>query len=117
LLNPGAGDRAGEEAARTVLNFFETIGFLHGKKVVETETIWHFFVSWLLPYYFASDEVISMVRSRDPNSLTELERLFHAVRRIEESRHPSKDSVHLITPSALKGFLEEEASLELIRKI
>lgn len=48
-------DRAGEEAAITVINFFETIGFLQEKKVLDSNMVWHFFASWLIPYYVASD--------------------------------------------------------------
>lgn len=80
FLNPNHTDRAGYEAASTVLNFFETVAFLHGRRVVDTEVVWHFFASWLLQYYFAADQLIASCQTVDPACYEKLTLLYESIR-------------------------------------
>lgn len=107
------GDGPGEEATRDILNFFETVGFLHRNKVVRADSVWHFFGSWLLPYYHAAKPVRDESRRHDPNCYAEIERLYQAVLKIERSRHPSGDTLHVIGDANIRNVLIKEAALEL----
>ncbi|HEX7048296.1 MAG TPA: hypothetical protein VF275_12065 [Gammaproteobacteria bacterium] len=106
-------EAAGEEAVRTVLNFYETLGFLNRKNVIDSEAIWHFFGSWIFPYYHASKPVRDKSRQLDPNCYSELESLVTAVREVEKKCHPSKSSLHLELEENITKFLQREAKLEL----
>lgn len=114
LVNPDSITKSsGEEAVRTVLNFFETLGFLERKTVVDAEAVWHFFGSWIFPYFHGSKPVMDRSRELDPNCYTELENLFKKIQKIERTAHPSKNSLHVEVDRYIKDFLRREASLEL----
>jgi hypothetical protein len=113
LSAPDSPTDGGEEAVRTVLNFFEAVGFLYSSKLVTAKSVWVFFSSWLIPYYAATENLSTTLRLEDPNSYSELERLHRDVCKIERKAHPSGDVSYLTTPEALRTFLHREASLEL----
>ena len=61
LATKPAADPAGRESVLGVLNFFETLGFLFAKHIVDAKTVWHFFGTWLLPYYATSKSLICLL--------------------------------------------------------
>lgn len=110
LLDSSAGSPEGEGSAVTVINFFECLGLLHRKAVLDDELVWHFFSGWLLPYYCAAHQsIITPRQGRDPNAYTEVDKLYRDMKRIEETKHPSGDTLHIITREAIHHFLEGEA--------
>jgi len=113
LSKPSPNDQAGREAARAIINFFETLGFLHAKGVVDAESAWHFFGSWLLPYHAATKTLRVQISEGDPNVFSEFGKIYSAVEDVEKSRHPSNDTSHIIGPDALERFLLQEAGLEM----
>jgi hypothetical protein len=113
LAIPSNPDQAGAEAARAVVNFFESVGFLYNKSVIDAESAWHFFGSWVLPYYIASQALRAKGAAGDPTVYCEFEKLYKAVKRIEEERHPSGDVIHITGPEAIAEFLEAERGLQM----
>jgi hypothetical protein len=103
LINKDEEDDEGKEAVMSVLNFFEVVGYLYINRVISGPTAWHFFSSWLIPYYYTSSSIISDRQKDDPNCLCELTKLYQCVRRIEEKCHPTKDQLHLIGISQMRG--------------
>lgn len=93
-----------------ILDFFEGIGFVHGKNLIEAETIWHSFASWLLPYSVATADVVARLRKIDPTLYEDFIVLCKAVESVEAKRHPSQTTLHLISAMHVKRFLKEEAS-------
>ena len=95
------------------MNFYETIGFLYSKKVIDGEIVWHFFSASLLPYFQAAfDRIVALEQNKDPNSFCELDRVYRAVQKIEASKHPSGDTLHLLRADAVQAFLKRESKLK-----
>lgn len=114
LLSPQESNQAaGEESVRTVLNFFETVGFLVRKRVVDEEAVWHFFGSWLFPYFRASDRIMEQSCSLDPNCYSDFKILYGKLRRVEAKQHPTQSASHLDNRAAVTQCLKREAQLKL----
>ncbi|MFZ2493488.1 MAG: hypothetical protein WA208_18575 [Thermoanaerobaculia bacterium] len=104
------------EAVRDVLNFFETLGFLLRKEVVEADAVWHYFGSWLLPYTSAAASLTESYRAVDPNCLTEIEALVRAVWDVEIERNPQASGEGALTDERVRTFLEKEGKLSAPRR-
>lgn len=111
LIHKPENDPAGREALLGVLNFFETLGFLYAKKVVDAYSLWHFFGSWLLPYYSASSHIVDEMRTKDPSIYSELGPLYKAVCEVEKEKHPSKDTLHMLSRESIDEFLHIQSVL------
>lgn len=113
LISKDASDDFGKEALYGVLNFFETLGFFYSKKITDAETLWHFFGTWVLPYYAAAQAFIETEHKQDPNVYSELKSLFDALCKVERKKHPSKSTEHMTSESQVLGFLKTEETLTL----
>ncbi|MGH8510112.1 MAG: DUF4760 domain-containing protein [Gammaproteobacteria bacterium] len=111
LIEKPQNDPSAREALVGVLNFFETLGFLYAKKVVDAYSVWHFFGSWLMPYYSASKHVIDELRTEDPSLYSDLGPLYQAVSKVEARKHPSKDTLHILSREAMDELLRSETVL------
>lgn len=111
FLGGNADDPEGRLAAKAVLNFFESVGFLYSKGVVDAASVWQFFAPWLLAYHEASRTFRASVAKGDPFVYCELERVAEAVRRVEVKRHPTHRLDHITAETALRSFLIEESEL------
>jgi hypothetical protein len=111
LIEKPEMDSPGREALYEVLNFFETLAFLCTKDVTEAYSVWHFFGSWLMPYYSASKDIIVLRRKDCPSLWSDMEGLYKAVCEIETGHHPSKDTHHVISETAINEFLKRETVL------
>lgn len=112
LQNQNPEDREGREAASGVINFFETLGYLYGKRAVDADGVWHFFASWLLPYYAATEHLRREIADGDRNVFCEFDKIYLAVKKIEERKHLSNDTLHIVGPDALRKFLAAESCLK-----
>ena len=115
LLASDPSDRAGYEAVRVVLNFFETAAFLWRRKAVPADAIWHYFGSWLLPFWVASASRIADARQDDPNCYADLDLLRDAVAKVERKKL-GRAQLGLASKQAVQEFLKEEASLPPLPK-
>src|SRR5439155_4304301 len=106
LISKDESDDLGREALHGVLNFFETLGFFYSKKITGSETLWHFFGTWVLPYYVGAQVFIERQRKQDPNVYSELKSLFDALCSIERKKHPSKSTDHMTSESEVLAFLK-----------
>jgi hypothetical protein len=113
LLSGGDADGAGAAAVADVLNFFETVAFLYRKEVLDAETVWHYFASWLLPYYASCEQHIAKEQHEDPNCYRELKPLQEAVFRIEERERSYQGANRLSAKPYLEQFLERESTLPI----
>ena len=109
LLNEARNNADPPADLCNILDFLEGIGFVHGKKLIEAEAVWHSFASWLLPYSVATTAVVAKLRERDPTLYEDFLSLCRAVEVIEAKRHPSNSSLHLTSPAYVKRFLKDEA--------
>ena len=111
LLAPDAGGADGRDAVKSIINFFESVGYLFEKGMLTDEDAWQFFASWLVPYYVASEKVRAEEAENDPNVYCSIGRLYLAVLAVEAKKHPSRETTHLIAPEAVKQILEDESQL------
>jgi hypothetical protein len=111
LLRTSSDDDSEDGALFDVLDFFETVGYLWRKKLIDTETAWHFFASWLLPYVAASESIIAHSRKDDPSLFRELDKMFIEVKYFERTQHPSHEADHLLSRDSIADFLRSEAAL------
>jgi len=84
-----------------VLDFFETIGILVRKKVLNKELVWCSFFYWLHGYFIAGQELIKKQRKRFPSRYNELVTLHRKLLKIEKTVHP-------YSTSEWEKFLDEE---------
>jgi hypothetical protein len=104
-------DLAGEDAARDLLNFFETLAFLHRREAVDAEAVWHYFASWLLPYYRAFETFIRSEQTTDPNAFREFAALYEAIFQVEREKRDYKGTEEVVSPENVKAILASESSL------
>lgn len=104
-------DIVGEDAARDLLNFFETLAFLHRREAIDAEAIWHYFASWLLPYYRAFQTFIQREQATDPNAFREFATLYDAVFQIEREKRDYRGTEQVVSGENVKAILASEASL------
>jgi hypothetical protein len=101
-------DQAGENAARDVLNFFETLAFLHRREAVDADAVWHYFASWLLPYYQALQPLIRRAQKDDPNIYREFGTLETAVFQIERDKRDWRGTEQVVSPANIQAVLRAE---------
>lgn len=104
-------DEEGEQSAKDVLNFFETLAFLHRREAVDAEAVWHYFASWLLPYHDALDALRTREQREDPNCFREFPDLYSAVFQIEREKRDYKGTEKVVSAEAIHAFLMGEATL------
>lgn len=92
-----------------VLDFFEGLAYFHRRGLCDAESLWHFFASWLLPYFAASHAVVKHMTQNDPSLFEDLARLNKELKKVESRRHPSQSSSHILSPDSIKGFLQAES--------
>ncbi len=67
----------------TVIDFFETVGLLTRKRVLNAEVIWHELSYWIFGYWFYAQEYVMARRSHDPVRWTEFEWLYERMLGLE----------------------------------
>jgi hypothetical protein len=106
-----SADLVGQDAARDVLNFFETLAFLHRREAIDAEAVWHYFASWLLPYYQAFESFVRKEQATDPNAYREFQTLFDAVFQIEREKRDYRGTEQVVSPENVKSILASESAL------
>lgn len=95
----------------SLLNFFDSLGFMVKEKIVKPEYVWSYFGTWILPYSKASEKHIDNAQSDDPNVLSEVIFLFRAIKNIEIKRHPRHSVQHILSNDAIRHRLQIETEL------
>ena len=102
---------SGENAAHEILNFFETLAFLHRRGAVDADAVWHYFATWLLPYYRALMPLIQREQQTDPNIYHEFFALYEAVFQVEREKRNYRGTELVVSKEAVAAVLAEEAKL------
>lgn len=98
-----------------VLEFFEEIGYMTRRKVLDEGMVWNSFSWWIEPYYLVSREAIVEARSetQSPSYFIEIEWLYDQMVRVGAKR---QESVHIPRSSEFcRWFLEQERDLATAR--
>lgn len=104
-------DEEGEQSAKDILNFFETLAFLYRREAVDAEAVWHYFASWLLPYHDALDALRRREQQEDENCFREFGVLYSAVFQVEREKRDYRGTEKVVSADAIRAFLMGEASL------
>jgi len=94
-----------------VLEFFEEVGYMTRREILDKGMVWNSFSWWLEPYYLAAKEQIVAARRKAdvPSLFIEIEWLFDRMCEVttqEEGREYAAPSEAYIT-----NFLKDEAAL------
>jgi hypothetical protein len=104
-------DIGGDDAARAVLNFFETLAFLHRREAVDSDAVWHYFASWLLPYHVALRPLVARSQADDPNTYREYSALYDAIFQVEREKRNYRGTEQVISAANVAAVLEAECKL------
>lgn len=108
-----AEDQEGVVAIRSLVDFFETLGYLHRREVISSETAWHYFGSWILPYYEACKDFIRREQDGDPNCYTEFVGLREAVFQVEREKRSYIGTEYLVSSANVDRILSREIEFHL----
>lgn len=92
-----------------VLDFFENIGLLSRKKIVDDKFVWHSFSRWIYGYYQAAKGYIDEVQRDRLSTWTDLTNLYQKVVEIERAEEGL--SYADWSSDKITEFLQSEASL------
>lgn len=110
MLRPDE-DASGDDAAISVLNFFEGLAYPWKKGLVGTEAIWHSFGAWLLPYHKATAAIRARERGKDRDAFTDMDELYEAVKAFKSQKFGQTSLDSLLSDSAIHEFLKDESNL------
>jgi len=113
--------RAHEDIANMeVVNFFELVGTLTHRKLIDEELVWEAFGTWITSYYLALRrpvDLIGQLRENldDPLVFHEFEWLYERVRRLDR-KHTERlhATYHDSTDADVERILKRESQLESI---
>jgi hypothetical protein len=107
------------DAARQVLDFFETVGYLVEQELLEKDDVWHEFGTSILSYYHGLEAPVIQTYQqdhKDPSRYTSLGSLYKAILLLQLNQLGKKDEHQvLVKPDAdeLENFWARERSLEV----
>ena len=102
-----------------IITFFELIGTLTHRRVLEDDLVWEAFGGWVTSYYWSLRNPVDMIgqlRSamRDPLIFHEFEWLHGRVQAIDRQRTGSSEAAGLAPEAEAERFLLRESALESI---
>jgi hypothetical protein len=104
-------DTVGEQAAKDLLNFFETLAFLHRREAVERDAVWHYFASTFMPYFVALKTLRKRYQESDPNVFRESADLYEAIFQAERENRDYVGTEEVVSDTAIAEFLKAECDL------
>ncbi|MFA6164479.1 MAG: hypothetical protein WC685_13750 [Methylobacter sp.] len=94
-----------------VLDFFEMVGMLVRRGVLDDYMVWHNFFYWIHGYYLSNSDYIAESRSVDPTIWADLVKLYRRMVSIEKKERQCSDQQLQLTEDKLTEFLEEEMTV------
>jgi hypothetical protein len=106
-------------ASMEVVTFFELVGTLTHRKVLDDDLVWEAFGTWVTAYYLAIRQPVDLVAQlrqdlKDPLVFHEFEWLYHRLRAIDQARSAPPAQVPAETSADVDSILAREAKLESI---
>lgn len=92
-----------------VFDFFETVGLLLRRKILDEETVHSTFFHWINLYWLAGQECIQQMRRDGRPVYSDFEDLYKKVHEFEKKKDPKSGDLKP-TPEVLDEYLEEELS-------
>jgi hypothetical protein len=94
-----------------ILDFFEMIGMLVRRGVLDGEMVWHSFFYWLNSYWHLASARISQARTEDATVWADLTTLYAKLVKLERKERGLADADVVPSKDSLLRFLESEAGL------
>jgi hypothetical protein len=106
-------------ASMEVVTFFELVGTLTHRKVLDDDLVWEAFGTWATAYYLAIRQPVDLVAQlrqdlKDPLVFHEFEWLYRRLRAIDQTQSDSPAEVPAETTADVNRVLIREAKLESI---
>lgn len=111
LLNPARDINYPAEPLMKVLGLFESLSYMHKKGVVETETVWHYFSSWIIPYVYMASEEIKNINNEDKTCFEDLKDLHDQLIIMERTKYGEQHRTYIMSKKAHQEFLNSEKNL------
>jgi hypothetical protein len=112
-----AASRMIHDSPRQVLDFFDSIGFLEEKGLVDDDSIWAEFGPSVLCYFKAlkanAIDPYRRAQGGDPTRYDSFENLYHKVLRIQATQRRTTEELAAPDEERLRNFFEREQTLEL----
>ncbi|MCI4350242.1 MAG: hypothetical protein L3K15_01840 [Thermoplasmata archaeon] len=101
-----------------LLTFFELLGVMTHRKLLDRELVWNSFGGWVSSYYFMlthPHDRIAAVRERmgDPLAFAEFEWLYHTVQAIDRKRLGPTEANLIESREEARSILHHESELPL----
>jgi hypothetical protein len=93
-----------------VWDFFETVGLLTKRHILDEEMVWNTFFTWLNCYWQASLRLLEKEQELDPLLWEHVRYLFHKMADCEQLHDPDTKQLSL-SAERIAQFLEEEVAL------
>lgn len=103
--------RGDSDCVSDVIDFFETLGLLSSRGLLDKEMLWSLFYDWALHYLTAAKDIIDDERKDDETTWSDAIDLLRDMEKVqlEKARAPGPR-----TPESIRGFLLGECSLRML---
>lgn len=112
------GDRKEDLTSVEVATFFELIGALTRRKVLDVDLVWEAFGTWITSYYFALRNPVDLIgKTRsdlgDPLVFHEFEWLYHKVMDIDRHSLGPTHTAQIEQEGETRAILRSESTLDV----
>lgn len=101
----------GSYAIDSILNFFEGVAFFTKRGIVDKETVWYFFFTYLYRFWHFAEEYVIKEREFDPTIWTGCIHLYSQLLKIEKRARQNLGGNIELSKEDLEKFLSEELKL------
>lgn len=98
-------------AIDSILNFFEGVAFFTKRGIVDKETVWYFFFTYLYRFWHFAGEYITNERKFDPTIWTGCIHLYSQLLKIEKKARKNLGGNIELSKEDLDNFLLDELKL------
>lgn len=109
LLSGRLSTEAQRVAIDDVLNFFETVGFLTRRDVLDAEVAWNHFFYYMHRYMLSAKKYIETCRKEDPTLWEEFIEVYERLKEVEKRERRLSDKDLLLSDEDRRKFLNSEA--------
>ncbi|MGP0594747.1 hypothetical protein ACTRXD_19710 [Nitrospira sp. T9] len=100
-----------DDGVDSVLDFFQGIGSLDRRGLIDRELAWEFFFYWLHRYVALTADHIRERQNANSALWLDVRPLHEKLSNVARKRSPRRDSANLPSPKELQAFIEEELTL------
>jgi len=109
LLSGDLSSESQKVAVDDVLNFFETVGFLTRRGIIDFEVVWCFFFYYMHRYKLCTEEYIETCRKEDQTIWEDFIEVYERVKEVEKRECRVSGKGLSFSGDVKRKFIENEA--------